>query len=62
MKDQKVSVVAWKEEIEKVGILVGRFWTYEETISTLLWTYISSMERMTKDFQYLGKEIKECLL
>lgn len=52
-------MVALKEGKEKMSILVGSFWTYEETISTLLWAYVSSMERMTKNFQYLEKEIGE---
>lgn len=56
---RSLRMVAWKEGEEKVGILVGSFWTYEETISTLLRACVSSMERMTKNFQYLEKEIGE---
>lgn len=57
---RSLRMVAWKGEKKRwTGILVGSFWTYKETISTLIWAYVSPMERMTKDFQYLEKEIRE---
>lgn len=48
-----------KEGEQKVKTLVGTLRIDEETISALLRTYISSVERLIKDFQNLKEEIKE---
>lgn len=48
-----------EEGRKKVGTLVGTLWIYEETVSAPLRAYISSVERLIKNFQNLKEEIKE---
>lgn len=55
---KSLGVLAWKEG-EEVGILVWQTPDTWKTISTLLWAYISSMERLAEDFWNLREEVNE---
>lgn len=44
----------WKRGDQKVSSLVPKLWPYEETISSLAWACVSSVERLSKELKNLN--------
>lgn len=47
-------LMPWKGGDQKVDNLVPKLLPYEETISSLAWAYVSSMERLSKEWKNLN--------